>query len=70
MTSRSTAKLKAVDQARSKLEELINSNSPSFTFMLIEAGPELLGEEELTNELMEIFEERTCSTNMVTKLPT
>ena len=31
---------------------------PCFTFMLTEEGPELLGEEDLTTELMEIFEER------------
>ena len=58
MTSRSAAKLKAVDQARSKLEELAKYDYPCFTFMLTEEGPELLGEEDLTTELMEIFEER------------
>ena len=58
MTSRSAAKLKAVDQARSKLEELTKYDYPCFTFMLTEEGPELLGEEDLTTELMEIFEER------------
>ena len=45
MTSRSAAKLKAVDQARSKLEELTKYDYPCFTFMLTEEGPELLGEE-------------------------
>ena len=61
MTSRSAAKLKAVDQARSKLEELTKYDYPCFTFMLTEEGPELLGEEDLTTELMEIFEERVSS---------
>ena len=36
MTSRSAAKLKAVDQARSKLEELTKYDYPCFTFMLTE----------------------------------
>ena len=39
MTSRSAAKLKAVDQARSKLEELTKYDYPCFTFMLTEEGP-------------------------------
>ena len=34
MASRSAAKLKAVDQARSKLEELTKYDYPCFTFML------------------------------------
>ena len=40
------------------MEELTKYDYPCFTFMLTEEGPELLGEEDLTTELMEIFEER------------
>ena len=67
MTSRSAAKLKAVDQARSKFEELTKYDYPCFTFMLTEEDPELLGEEDLTTELMEIFEER-CLIEMAQRI--
>ena len=58
MTCRSASSLKAMDQARIKMEELTREGIVSFTFILSEEGPELFGEEELTEKLMDIFEER------------
>ena len=43
-------------------EELTKYDYPCFTFMLTEEGPEHLGEEDLTTELMEIYSE-VCISN-------
>ena len=46
-----------MEQARDKIEKLSKHDVVSFTFILSEEGPELMGEETLTTELMGLFEE-------------
>ena len=46
-----------MEQAQDKIEKLSKHDVVSFTFILSEEGPELMGEETLTTELMGLFEE-------------
>ena len=46
-----------MEQTRDKIEKLSKHDVVSFTFILSEEGPELMGEETLTTELMGLFEE-------------
>ena len=57
MSSKYATRLKAMEQARDKIEKLSKHDVFSFTFILSEEGPELMGEETLTTELMGLFEE-------------
>ena len=57
MSSKNATRLKAMEQARDMIEKLSKHDVVSFTFMLSEEGPELMGEETLTTELMGLFEE-------------
>ena len=57
MSSRSAVRLKALDQARQKLEDLTKQDVVTFTFIISEEGAEMMGEETLTNEVMSLFEE-------------
>ena len=57
MSSRSAVRLKALDQARQKLEDLTKQDVVTFTFIISEEGAEMMGEETLTNEVMGLFEE-------------
>ena len=57
MSSRSAVRLKALDQARQKLEDLTTQDVVTFTFIISEEGAEMMGEETLTNEVMSLFEE-------------
>ena len=45
MSSRTAARLLAISQARSKMEELTKKEVVSFAFILTDDGPELIGEE-------------------------
>ena len=58
MSCKNAARLKAVEQARAKLKELTTKDVVSFTFLLTEEGPEMIGEEELVTELMGVLEEK------------
>ena len=58
MSSRTAARLLAISQARSKMEELTKKEVVSFAFILTDDGPELIGEEDLVTELMGVFEEK------------
>ena len=57
MSSRSAVRLKALDQARQKLEDLTKQDVVTFTFIISEEGAEMMGEETLANEAMALFEE-------------
>ena len=57
MSSKYATRLKALEQARDKTKKLTKHDVVSFTFILSEEGPELMGEETLTTELMGLFEE-------------
>ena len=57
MSSRSAVRLKAMDQARQKLEDLSKQDVVAFTFIMSEEGAEMMGEETVTNEVMGLFEE-------------
>ena len=57
MSSRSAVRLKALDQARQKLEDQTKQDVVTFTFIISEEGAEMMGEETLTNEAMALFEE-------------
>ena len=57
MSSRSAVRLKALDQARQKLEDLTKQDVVTFTFIISEEGAEMMGEGTLTNEAMALFEE-------------
>ena len=50
MTSKTSARLKAGDQAFSV--------DVAFSFIMTDEGPELIGEEELTTQLFDLFEEK------------
>ena len=50
MTSQTSARLKAGDQAFSV--------DVTFSFIMTDEGPELIGEEELTTQLFDLFEEK------------
>ena len=50
MTSKTSARLKAGDQAFSV--------DVAFRFIMTDEGPELIGEEELTTQLFDLFEEK------------
>ena len=52
MSSRTAARLLAISQARSKMEELTKKEVVSFAFILTDDCPELIGEEDLVTELM------------------
>ena len=52
------AKIKAIDMARKKVEELTSEGIVSFLFVLSEEGPELLGEQEFAHFMYDIFEEK------------
>ena len=58
MSSRTAARLLAISQTRSKMEELTKKEVVSFAFILTDDGPELIGEEDLVTELMGVFEEK------------
>ena len=58
MTSKTSSRLKAVGQARQKLEDLTREGIVAFSFIMTDEGPELLGEEELTSQLFDLFEEK------------
>ena len=45
MAFRTAAKIKAIDQARQKMEELTKEGIVAFSFILTDDGPELMGEE-------------------------
>ena len=51
MTSKTSARLKAGDQAFSV--------DVAFSFIMTDEGPELIGEEELTTKLFDLFEEQS-----------
>ena len=57
MSSKHATRLKAMEQAWDKIEKLSKHDVVSFTFILSEEGPELMGEETLTTEVMGLFEE-------------
>ena len=57
MSSRSAVRLKALDQARQKLEDLTKQDVVTFTFIISKEGADMMGEETLTNEAMALFEE-------------
>ena len=57
MATRTAARLKALDQARLKMEELSKEGIVAFTFMLTDDGPELCGEEDIATQMMEVLEE-------------
>ena len=59
MTSKTSTRLKAVDQARQKLEDLTREGIVAFSFIMTDEGPELIGEEELTTKLFDLFEEQS-----------
>ena len=52
-----TMQQKALEQARSKLEDLTRKDVVSFSFFLSEEGVELCGEEQLTVDMMNLIEE-------------
>ena len=56
-----------MEQARDKIEKLSKHDVVSFTFILSEQGPELMGEETLTTELMGLFEEN-CIIELAKKI--
>ena len=58
MAFRTAAKIKAIDQARQKMEELTKEGIVAFSFILTDDGPELMGEEDVASKLIEVFEER------------
>ena len=58
MTSKTSSRLKAVDQARQKLEDLTREGIVAFSFIMTDEGPELMGEEELTSQMFDLFEEK------------
>ena len=58
MSSKNAARLKALEQARSKLGNLTKHDVVSFTFIMSDEGPEMIGEESLTTEAMAVFEDR------------
>ena len=57
MSSKSAKQQKALEQARSKLEDLTRKDVVSFSFILLEEGVELCGEEQLTVDMMNLLEE-------------
>ena len=57
MSSKSAKQQKALEQARSKLEDLTRKDVVSFSFILSEEGVELCGEEKLTVDMMNLLEE-------------
>ena len=57
MSSKSAKQQKALEQARSKLEDLTRKDVVSFSFILSEEGVELCGEEQLTIDMMNLLEE-------------
>ena len=57
MSSKSAKQQKALEQARSKLEDLTRKDVVSFSFILSEEGVELCGEEQLTVDMMNLLEE-------------
>ena len=57
MSSKSAKQQKALEQARSKLEDLTRKDVVSFSFILSEEGVELSGEEQLTVDMMNLLEE-------------
>ena len=58
MTFRTAAKIKAIDQARQKMEELTKEGIVAFSFILTDDGPELMGEEDVASKLMVVFEQQ------------
>ena len=52
------AKIKAIDQARQKMEELTKEGIVAFSFILTDDGPELMGEEDVASKLMVVFEQQ------------
>ena len=58
MSSKNAARLKALEQARSRLRKLTKHDVISFTFIMSDEGPEMIGEESLTTEAMAVFEDR------------
>ena len=58
MSSKNAARLKALEQARSKLRKLTKHDVISFTFIMSDEGPEMIGEESLTTEAMAVFEDQ------------
>ena len=58
MSSKNAARLKALEQARSKLGNLTKHDVISFTFIMSDEGPEMIGEESLTTEAMAVFEDQ------------
>ena len=57
MSSKSAKQQKALEQARSKLEDLTRKDVVSFSFILSEEGVELCREEQLTVDMMNLLEE-------------
>ena len=57
MSSKSAKQQKALEQARSKLEDLTRKDVVSFSFILSEEGVDLCGEEQLTVDMMNLLEE-------------
>ena len=57
MSSKSAKQQKALEQARSKLEDLTRKDVVSFSFILSEEGVGLCGEEQLTVDMMNLIEE-------------
>ena len=57
MSNKSAKQQKALEQARSKLEDLTRKDVVSFSFILSEEGVELCGEEQLTVDMMNLLEE-------------
>ena len=58
MAFRTAAKIKAIDQARQKMEELTKEGIVAFSFILTDDGPELMGEEDVASKLMVDFEQQ------------
>ena len=58
MTSKTSSWLKAVDQIRQKLEDLTHEGIVACCFVMTDEGPELMGEEELTSQVFDLFEEK------------
>ena len=55
MSSKSAKQQKALEQDRSKLEDLTRKDVVSFSFILSEEGVELYGEEQLTVDMMNLL---------------
>ena len=57
MSNKNAARLKALDQARLKLEDLTKRDVVAFTFIFSEEGAEMIGEKDLTKQAMQLFED-------------